>query len=341
MTTSRRAFNVRALAASVCVAAASGLGAAPVIAQTQVRELTVNVFPGGFNWPIWVAQEQGFFAKHGLKINTIDTPNSRAQLTGLIEGKFDVAMTAIDNLIAYREGQGGIEIDARELIAVMGADNGFLRLTSVPEIKSIAELKGKQLSVDALTTGYAFVLLEIMARNGLMLDRDYTTVSAGGVMGRYQSLLKKDHAATMLISPFEVMAKTQGFNVLADADSALGDYQGLVAGVRRSWAQQNSRELTGYIRAYREALNWLYNPANKQVALDLFVGKVKGATPQSAATSYDVLLHPKTGFTRDAKISDTGVRTVIALREKFGKPAKKMQSIEAYYDPTWYNAASR
>jgi len=54
-----------------------------------------------------------------------------------------------------------------------------------------------------------------------------------------------------------------------------------------------------------------------------------------------VLLHPKTGFTRDAKISDTGVRTVIALREKFGKPAKKMQSIEAYYDPTWYNAASR
>ena len=85
MTASRRLFNLLTLAASVCVAAAFGLSSAPVAAQSQPRELNVNVFPGGFNWPIWVAQEQGFFAKHGLKITTIDTPNSRAQLVGLIE----------------------------------------------------------------------------------------------------------------------------------------------------------------------------------------------------------------------------------------------------------------
>ena len=299
------------------------------------------MFPGGFNWPIWVAQEKGFFARHGIKVNTVDTPNSRFQLTGMIEGKFDIGMTAIDNLIAYREGQGGVDIDASELIVVMGADNGFLRLTSVPEIRTIADLKGKQLSVDALTTGYAFVLLEILERNGLMLDRDYTTVAAGGVLQRYQSLLKKEHAATMLISPFEVMAKAQGFNVLADADSALGDYQGLIAGVRRSWARQNSEALVSYIRGYREALEWLYNPVNKQAAIELFVGKVKGATPQSAAVSYDVLLNPKTGFTRDARVSEVGTRAVIQLREKYGKPAKRMQALGAYYDPSWFNQASR
>jgi ABC-type nitrate/sulfonate/bicarbonate transport system substrate-binding protein len=332
----------RTLSAGLAALAATTLfGASPALAQTAQRELSVIVFPGGFNWPIWVAQEKGLFAKHGVKVNTIDTPNSRFQLTGMIEGKFDIAMTAIDNLIAYREGQGGVDMDASELIAVMGADNGFLRLTSVPEIRSIAELKGKQLSVDALTTGYAFVLLEILERNGLVLNRDYTTVAAGGVLQRYQSLLKKDHAATMLISPFDVMARTQGFNVLADADSALGDYQGLVAGVRKSWAKQNSRELVAYIRAYREALNWLYDPANKPAAIELFAAKVKGATPQSAATSYDILLHPKTGFTRDAKISEVGTRTVLSLREKFGQPTKKMQSLSAYYDPTWYLEATR
>ena len=341
MSLTRRVFN--GLTALGCAALTAGamLAASPVAAQTSPRELSVIVFPGGFNWPIWVAQEKGFFARHGVKVNTIDTPNSRFQLTGMIEGKFDIAMTAIDNLIAYREGQGGIEADASELIAVMGADNGFLRLTSVPEVRTIADLKGRQLSVDALTTGYAFVLLEILARNGMVLDRDYTTVPAGGVLQRYQSLLKKEHAATMLISPFEVMAKTQGFNVLADADTALGDYQGLVAGVRKSWAKQNGRDLVGFIRGYREALNWLYDPANKQTAIDLFVGKVKGATPQSAATSYDVLLNPKTGFTRDAKVSEAGTRAVLELREKFGKPAKKMQGLAAYYDPTWYNEASR
>ncbi len=341
VTLSRRIFASLTALGCAAITAGSLFAAAPATAQGNPRELSVIVFPGGFNWPIWVAQEKGFFARHGVKVNTIDTPNSRFQLTGMIEGKFDIAMTAIDNLIAYREGQGGIEADASELIAVMGADNGFLRLTSVPEVRSLAELKGKQLSVDALTTGYAFVLLEILARNGLVLDRDYTTVGAGGVLQRYQSLLKKEHAATMLISPFEVMAKTQGFNVLADADAALGDYQGLVAGVRKTWATQNARDLVGFIRGYREALNWLYDPTNKQPAIDLFVGKVKGATAQSALTSYDVLLHPRTGFTRDAKISEAGTRTVIQLREKFGKPIKKMQGLAAYYDPTWYTDASR
>lgn len=329
-----------AIAASLLACTLISLSA-PGFAQPAPKDLSVIVFPGGFNWPIWVGQDKGFFARHGIKVNTVNTPNSRFQLVGMIEGKFDIAMTAIDNLIAYREGQGGVDLDASELIAVMGADNGFLRLTAVPEIKSIAELKGRQLSVDALTTGYAFVLLEIMARNGMQIERDYSTVSAGGVLQRYQGLLEKKHAATMLISPFDVMAQSKGFNVLADADSALGDYQGLVAGVRRSWAKQNSRELVGFIRGYRESLNWLYNPANKDAAIALFLANVQGSTPESAAVSHGVLLHPKTGFTRDAKVSEAGTTTVLQLREKFGKPSRPMKRLEAYYDATWYNEASR
>ena len=129
--------------------------------------LRVNIFPGGFNWPIWVAQDKGFFAKQGLEIRTINTPNSREQLVGLINGQFEIAMTAIDNLLAYREGQGAVPVDGGGLIAVMGSDNGFLRMGSRTGITSYAQLKGQELSVDALTTGYAFVLLEVLERNGL------------------------------------------------------------------------------------------------------------------------------------------------------------------------------
>lgn len=337
-----KAFTRLAMAAAAAIATTALLHwSPPARAQSAPKELSVIVFPGGFNWPIWVGQDKGFFARHGVKVNTVNTPNSRFQLVGMIEGKFDIAMTAIDNLIAYREGQGGVELDASELIAVMGADNGFLRLTAVPEIRTINDLKGKQLSVDALTTGYAFVLLEILARNGLQIDRDYTTVSAGGVLQRYQGLLEQKHAATMLISPFEVMARSRGFNVLADADTALGDYQGLVAGVRKTWAKQNSRELVGFIRGYREALNWLYDPVNKDAAIALFLANVQGSNSDSAAVSYGVLLHPKTGFTRDAAVSEAGTRTVLQLREKFGKPTRAMKSIDAYYDSSWYKEASR
>jgi transposase InsO family protein len=37
------------------------------------------VFPSGSNWPIWVAQEQGFFARHGVSVEVTGTPNSTFQ----------------------------------------------------------------------------------------------------------------------------------------------------------------------------------------------------------------------------------------------------------------------
>ena len=60
------------------------------------------------------------------------TPNSVFQLTGLIQGRFGLGVTAIDDLIAYREGQGEAPVQGPDLVAVMGGDNGFLRLISVP-----------------------------------------------------------------------------------------------------------------------------------------------------------------------------------------------------------------
>jgi ABC-type nitrate/sulfonate/bicarbonate transport system substrate-binding protein len=305
----------------------------------QPKEVRVIVFPGGFNWPLWAGLSQGYFAREGLDVKIVNTPNSTFQLTGLAKGDFEIAMTAIDNIVAYREGQGAPGVDGSDLVAVMGADNGFLKLVSVPEVTAISQLRGREVSVDALTTGYAFVLLEILERNGLVLDRDYKTVGAGGVLQRYEQLLEKKHAATMLISPFDVLAKARGMNVLADASGSLGSYQGLVAGVRRSWARQNPQVVTGYIRAYRRSLDWLYDPANKQAALDLFLRNVPNSTPQAAATAYGVLLDPRTGFTRDARLDEAGTRTVLAMREKYGKPAKKMQPVASYYESRYYEAA--
>ncbi|TMH50727.1 MAG: ABC transporter substrate-binding protein, partial [Betaproteobacteria bacterium] len=100
------------------------------------KTVELIVFPGGFNWPVWIAQEKGLLAKNGIAVRLTPTVSSVFQLTHLIEGKFDIAMTAIDNLIAYREGQGEEPVLGRDLQAVMGGDSGFLRLVTVPEVNS-------------------------------------------------------------------------------------------------------------------------------------------------------------------------------------------------------------
>ncbi len=60
---------------------------------------------------------------------------------------------------------------------------------------------------------------------------------------------------------------------------------------------------------------------------------------QAAETSYGILLDAKSGFEKTARINPEGAKTVVALREKYGQPAKKLQAAEAYYDGRFFDAA--
>ncbi len=324
------------LAFILCLAA--GCATPP---PTPPKTVNLIVFPGGFNWPIWVAQEKGLFAKNGIEVKITPTPSSVFQLTNLIGGKFDIAMTAIDNLIAYREGQGEEPVPGPDLFAFMGADNGFLRLEAVPEVRSIGDLKNKTVSVDARTTGYAFVLFEMLERGGLRLDQDYKVERAGGVLQRFQALLEKKHAATLLLSPFELQAEEKGFRRLGNATDVLGAYQGLVGGARKSWADANRGAVVGYIRAFSEAVDWLYDARNKDEAVAILRRNITSMPEPVAQATYGVLLSPTDGFQKKAKIDLEGVRTVLKLRSKYAEPKKALADPLKYYDDSFYREAMR
>jgi ABC-type nitrate/sulfonate/bicarbonate transport system substrate-binding protein len=329
----------RVLARCAAAAMALALAAGAYGQAKSLQTLNVIVFPGGFNLPLWAAERQGFFEQNGLRVVLTPTPSSTFQMQGLAEGRFDIAMTAIDNVIAYQEGQGEAKIpDNPDMFAFMGGDNGFLSLVGGQGVKSISDLKGKKLSVDAMTTGYAFVLRELLAKNNIA-ESDVSFERAGGVLGRYQELLKGSHAGTMLITPFEVLAVQKGHAQLARAAEHLGAYQGLVGAARRSWARQNDAALVGYIRAYRAGVQFLYEPVNWEIAEALLVANVRAMTPQLAKQSLNTLLHPKLGFYKDAALDMKGVETVLALRSKFGEPKKQLTDPAKYIDTSYHSQA--
>jgi len=299
------------------------------------------VFPGGFNWPIWVAQDKGYFADGGIEVALTPTPNSVFQLTNLIEGKFDIAHTAIDNVVAYMEGQGEAAVSTKpDLVVFMGGDNGFLALVTQPGITSFADLKGKTLSVDAMTTGYAFVLFDLLKRNGLSPD-DYKLERAGGALERWQALQQNKHAGTMLITPFDLMAKAAGLNVLDRAiDVYGGHYQGVVGATRRGWAAENPKKLEAYVRGYVAALAFLYNAGNRDKSIAILRKNLPNMPAELAAGCYTAMIGAK-GFARTAEFDTDGVRKVLELRSEYGRPQKTLTDPARYYDPRHYEAARR
>jgi ABC-type nitrate/sulfonate/bicarbonate transport system substrate-binding protein len=305
----------------------------------NVSEVTVNVFPGGFNWGIYVAQERGLFVRNGVRVTVQGTPGSVAQMTGLSEGKLDIAMTAVDNIVAYVEGQGEAPIGPQsEFFAFMGSDTGFLSLVTAPDVKEVTDLKGRTLSVDALTTGYAFVLFEILRRNGLN-ERDYAVAKVGGMVQRWTALRERKQDGTMLSTPYNILAKAEGFTQLAQAAKVIGHYQGNVAAARRSWAAANRDKVIAYIRGYVEAIDWLYDRMNRQAAVQILRKNLPQMSQDLAERSYDELLDPQDGFFRQGRMDLEGLKTVLDLRSRYGKPAKLLDDPMKYYDPAFHAAA--
>jgi ABC-type nitrate/sulfonate/bicarbonate transport system substrate-binding protein len=289
-------------------------------------ELRLIVFPGGFNLPLWAAQRQGFFEQNGVRVAITPTPSSTFQMQGLADGRFDIAMTAFDNVVAYQEGQGEAPVPpGTDLVAFMGSDDGFLSVMGGKNVRSFKDLKGKSLSVDALTTGFAFVLRELLARNGIA-ESDVTFDRDGGLVERFPKLLDGTRAATVVLTPFDLIAQSKGHAQLARATEHLGAYMGVVGAARRSWARDNKDAVEGFIRAFRAGVGFLHE--NRDIAEALLVANMKAMTPALARKSLDIFLDDGTGFYRDARLDAAGMRTVLALRSKFtGKPLN---------DPTRY-----
>jgi ABC-type nitrate/sulfonate/bicarbonate transport system substrate-binding protein len=319
----------------------AGLATAPSVAGAQnLDPVSVIGFPGSGSWPIWIAQEKGYFATNGIEVKLTPTPNSVFQLTGMIDGKFDIGMTAFDNVVAYMEGQGEVPIATQpDLFVFMGGVPTMLAVTVSPEIKTYQELKGKTLAVDAITTGYAFVLFDLLKRNGLN-PGDYKVERAGGTLARWQGMREGKFAGSLLTTPFDLIAKANGFNILQRAIDVYGHYQESAAATRRSWAATNRKQLVAYIKGYVVAIEWLREPKNKDESIAILRNNLKQLSPELAAATHAALTGPK-GLAPRAQLDVEGIRKLLELRNDYGVPKKTLADPARYYDLKYYEEALR
>ena len=118
--------------------------ALPNGAQAQNSSLTVIVFPGVQNLPMFAAQAKGFYARRGLNVEIKFTPNSAELRNGVAEGRYQIAHSGVDNAFALKD-KANVDV-----AVVSGGDNSFNHLIVQPEIHSLTDIKGKTVGVDAV-----------------------------------------------------------------------------------------------------------------------------------------------------------------------------------------------
>lgn len=315
------------------------LAGSPATADDKIANVRVIFFGVASNIPVWCGIAKGFFAREHLNVTTSVTPGSVYMMQHLSSGDFDIAHTAIDNCVAYDEGQGEVSLpQPADFVTIMGGDSGLLSVWARPEINGWPDLRGRTLAVDAVTTGFSFVLQRMLKQNGVH-ESEYQLAPAGGTPKRYKALAESGKfAAAVLTPPFDLLAEAHGLKKLGSANEALGHYQAYAGVARRDWVTKNQDAVVRYIRAYVASLHWLYDSKNKDEAAALLVSNAH--VPAGLAPRVFAEITGSGGMDPNAKLDTEGLRTVLSLRTEYGKPHKLLTDPGKYVDNTAYAQAT-
>ena len=288
------------------------------VKRTRIRICT---FKGLQNLALYVAQEQGIFAAHNLDVEIAYTAGSKPQLAGLARGEYDLIQTAPDNVVNFDNNPAAFGIDedtAPRIVMVFGGSVGPLSVYAQPAIHTFNDLRGTVLGVDNPTSGFALLLRDILAQNGLQLERDYTFTVAGGTSTRLDALLHGTVAATILYTPFDDGVSEKGFHRLAVSTDYYPTYASLSTAATSIWIEAHTDILTHYIAAIRQALRWLYTKENAAQVQELMVSKSSLALDVALAKrAYRAFIDPVTGFGIEGKLDEAALQQVIALRTHY------------------------
>jgi ABC-type nitrate/sulfonate/bicarbonate transport system substrate-binding protein len=279
------------------------------------------------------AQAQGIFARYGIEAEPIVEPGSDALRKDLAAGKGDVAFVALDNAVAMVESAGA------DVVIVMGGESSLNELIVQPEIKSIEDLRGRKVLVDAPNTAYALQLKKILLLHGLQPEKDFKIDPIGSTQFRLKAMRDdKENAASILNPPFSILAKRDGLVSLGTMQKLLGGDQDRGTFALRLWAREHADLLERYLAGFVQGQRWLMATSNKPQVIAL-VMKESSLSEQLAGEWYANVVQAA-GYAKDARFDLENFKKTLELRAEVEAAGNgNTRAAEKYFDLSYYMAA--
>ena len=257
--------------------------------------------PGMLTFPL--AQKVGFLKAEGLDAEIITMSGAIAAM----------ALTSGD--LGYFAGLGILRSIIQglpfKIVACFRPFPHFV-LLSRPEIKSVKELKGKNIGVSNFGGGQDLVGRMMIANFGLDPQKDVKFVAGGGSESRFsrmqQSLL---HAAVVSV-PADFYGRKLGFNVIARAEELVAyPIGGLIAPDKK--IREKPGEIKRLIRAGVRANRYIKD--NKDGTIQVMMTTYK-LPMEIAAASYESLVK---GLSSDGTFPAEGFQTLLEDTKRLAK----------------------
>lgn len=223
--------------------------------------------------PLWLAADEGIFAKHGLKVKMVQATSNVGALA-VISGGADLYIGEATTTFQAVASNSPVQIVGNLRIL-----NNFKFFTP-PSIKNVKDLAGKSLSISA--AGDSTELSTRLALDKLGVDaKKVTLLPTGTSSARLASLITGKVAGTVLTEPTATAARKQGMKMVLDQTKE--PLTGSAVTISKSFGEQNPKTVVAFLEAITEAVKYLQDPANKQTSLNV-IAKYTGSKPDADDT---------------------------------------------------------
>jgi len=232
--------------------------------------------------PLWIAQEQGFFAKNGLEAEVVFIRTGPILISALTAGRINIGYGAGEAPVLAAAASGA---DVKLIAAFTSRFNHDV--VARPGITKFQDLKGKRFGVQSIGGGMWTRAMLALEHMGLEPERDRIQLL---VLGDQTILLQALDTGTIDVATldkvFTNILKQKGFSILLDLYQANIPMIGMSALAQKFSIEKRPEIVENFLKTMLEGLAFSLSPENKVTVMRTIMKRLKITDPPAAELAY-------------------------------------------------------
>jgi len=220
--------------------------------------------------PLWMARDQGFFAKYGIESEPVLLRSGATLVTGMASGDIQIGRTA--GAAVLSAVAAGHEI---KMLATFSSRNSY-DVVVRPNIKRAEDLRGKKLAINSVGGGTWIGAMLWLEYFGLDAQRDQILLQSIGDQGVQSQALESGTVDVVFVdSVYSKVLKQKGMIILAESSELKQPLVSQSTIVPRAFLQQHPDIAEGYLKGEIEGIAFATAPKNKPAVIKTLMRRLR------------------------------------------------------------------
>jgi NitT/TauT family transport system substrate-binding protein len=238
--------------AAGCASAGGNAALTATAPRPEEPDITVAAIPSVDLAGLYIALDQGLFARKGLHVTVVKIPSSQAVITDQLRGQVDISAGSYTAYILAQAAGARFHILAEA--STLAPNTRVLVVTGNSPITAVAELSGRTIGVNGTNSIGTLLISMLLAAHGVAPGKVRFITDPGGFPAMPGQLRDGAWAAAFLAEPYVTAAGEQyGEQVLADMDEGGAwnlPIDGYVA--TQAWVRQHPKTAAAFTQAIQQ-----------------------------------------------------------------------------------------